>query len=337
MKIARSSVLAFAGVGAAASSLLLLLQLTDCGSGDDNTAPSEAGSTDTTSSDVSANDSTSSTDGPSANDGNRGGQDGGGDSAGQNDGSSESGSQQDAGGADGDASACPVAVPSLDSFVSTLVSAACQQFEQCCLLSPSEFNMALCTSFYSKGGAWLGLGFVEPYFDGGRIAYDPTAACNCLVGTSGFNCGSLTGQDFTNLQATCFAAVHGTATDGGACASSYECAPGLYCAQPAADAGDAGLGLCQPLVPDGGPCTTDFACSYLQNGQPELYCNSSTQTCAPRVDVDGGCTRNPMCTSNRCVYFSSGSLCQAGGITTDPGVPGGFCDALTIKDAGGGG
>ncbi|HEV3193501.1 MAG TPA: hypothetical protein VGY54_23495 [Polyangiaceae bacterium] len=239
-------------------------------------------------------------------------------------------------GGDGDAAGCAIAVPPMGSFSDTLASVACSHIRDCCGLTASNFDMTKCANTFSaQNGGWLGVGQVVPFFDGGNVAYDQTVACQCLVATSSYNCGTVSQTDFTTLQSTCFAAVGGTAPANGACKSSYECAPGLYCAP----VGDSGTGACMALVTDGGDCSSvfpsteakDFACSYRRNPTPPLECDTTSKTCAPRSPTGSPCNRSAVCTSNRCLFANGAVTCATGPISTSPQS----CTFFTLQDAGG--
>jgi hypothetical protein len=320
----RSGVSVFLSVGLTSGLLSAGAFLASCG-GDDvtATAPTEGGADGTTDSNLSEASGDSTTDtGPSPDGGPEGAVDG--------PGPSDSGPGTE-GGMD---SACPMAVPSQANFVPALAQVVCQRLQTCCLLTASQFDMATCLSTFSDPsfGGWLGTGYAEPYFEAGRIAYDMAEACQCLVANANLNCGALTAQETTAIQNTCFAAIPGTVTqDGGACSSSYECAPSTsYCRTT-----DAGSG-CLPLVADGGGCTTDDQCSYLTNGAPLLYCDTSRSVCAARLPDNSMCSRNAECASNTCTFIGGSTSCQSAGTFSDPGTPGGVCDAFTLRDAGGG-
>lgn len=252
--------------------------------------------------------------------------------------SSDSGNNGDAPGEAGDdgggeAAACPVSVPSsLPDFVNALANTVCQHLQTCCGLSSSQFNMASCVSIYSNPsfGGWMGVAGVSPYFDGGAITYDTTAACQCLQGTSAIACGNVPSAQWNSLQNSCLGAAQGTAAVGGACTSSYECAPSAeYCS-----AGDGGTGACANLVPSGGPCQTNSDCSYLGNGNPPLYCDSATHTCVPRLVNGTACSLNAMCQSNICFYTGNAQQCVDSVAFSDPMKANGKCEYFTIADAG---
>lgn len=236
---------------------------------------------------------------------------------------------------------CSVSVPEAGGFLSAYAAAVCQSLATCCNVG-SSFNTASCLSVYDVPGSGSYLGVMYPlrFLDGGRVAYDPASACNCLEAIATINCGTVTAEALDSLEQTCFGAVHGTvpaenltdagdAGDGGApgCASSYECVPGAYCSvELTSDPVDGGLGTCRQLVPDGGTCTDNFQCSYLANGNPSLYCSTDSGICAPRLEAGAPCAVNPTCSSNIC----DESICASGLVFASSEI----CAYLTVVDAG---
>lgn len=236
---------------------------------------------------------------------------------------------------------CSVPIPSEGSFISTLAATVCQSLKACCGTG-ARFDTPTCLSVYGNPsfGAWMGVGFVDPYLDGGRIAYDPAAACQCLEGNATISCGLVQQTTWNSIQQSCLNAVHGTVTVGsasdagdaavGKCASSYECASGGFCTIENPSDQDASLGTCHALIGDGGMCASDFQCSYLTNGNPALSCNGQTQLCTPRKGAGAACQNNVDCTLNNC----TGGTCQSGILFSDQVGSGGICDALTLPDGG---
>jgi hypothetical protein len=244
-------------------------------------------------------------------------------------------SDSPSGGGQGDGEAgCSIALPGQGDFVNAVATLACQRTQTCCLLSASQFNMAECVATNAKTstGGWGGAAFAEPYLDAGRIGYDPIAACQCLEITANVSCGLVMAQTLSALRGECTKALPGLSPIDSGCGSSFECATSsAYCT--GSDAG-----TCMPLVPEGGPCTTDDMCSYGALGSPSQYCDTTTShDCVPRVPDDGGCQRSAMCASDLCLFANGVVSCQSSGVFSDPGVSGGLCDFFTIKDAGGGG
>jgi hypothetical protein len=325
----------FVGICAIPITCLLTINLVSCGSGDDSNAsiPTDG------SPDQSTGDSTMATgDATNSDAGDASTADASND-AGD---AQESDGESDGGGPDADAAiGCPITVPTLDQFFPTLANTTCEHFRTCCQLTTAQFNLSACLGIYGDPsfGGWLGTGPIVPRFDAGTIVLDPSNACTCLAGTSALNCGSNTQQQYDSLQASCFAATRGSVDGGSACASSYDCAPGLYCAP-----GDAGGGVCTALAPDGGACAsvypsteaTDFACSYRTLPSPELYCDTTSNTCVPRLAnaAATSCAKDQACESNSCLRSGDAGVCQSDSLGATPA----FCTYLTIQpDAGDGG
>ena len=111
---------------------------------------------------------------------------------------------------------------------------------------------------------------------------------------------------------TCLAAIQGTSTSGEACASSWECAPGLYCSEDlSADPADAdALGTCLPIISIGGTCsaagrnadTANYQCSYVdETGSPTAYCNTGNSQCTATLGVGQSCPAGSLqCASSLC-------------------------------------
>jgi hypothetical protein len=337
-------------------------QLVGCG-GDDTSNP--ANESDASADGATSPDGTSGSNDGSASSGD-GSMQGDGGSSGADAGDAQmtnGGDASDGGVEAGDAAfVCPIAVPSEDQFFSAVAAAFCQSLSGCCNLG-AKFDTAGCHSAFGDPsfGGYLAIASPLPYVDGGRIAYDTEAACHCLEAAGSVNCGTVTQQTLASIQQTCIAALHGTVpntvvasgdagvTDAGAsgdaavlgCASSFECATG-YCSveYPSTPAADAGLGTCAALVGDGGACgnlpselerTKQDQCSYLGNGQPELYCASSN-TCAPRIATGSQCTSNSQCALNACQIGPDGGspLCISGQVFASAPT----CVHFTLPDGG---
>ena len=211
---------------------------------------------------------------------------------------------------------------------------------------------------------YLGVGLPTRYLDGGRMGYDPAAACQCLQDLATVNCGLLTSQTLDALRTS----SRGRRARDGAHPGSSErrWRPGQrrgrrgrrrpdrrrgrrqrsrmrvllrvrgrralhrrYSGTPAADAG---LGTCKPLVGDGGVCQTTDQCSYLGNGTPSLYCTANT--CVPRLAAGVACSATSECQSNLCVPGSGNALTCASGQNFSNAAT---CAFFAVQDAGDGG
>ena len=342
MKTSSFSASVPATIAASSAALLIIGQLVSCG-GDNASSQSNP-------SDASATDSTTTLDGsPPADGGGADGADASGstrdaDAGSQSD--ADAGSQPDgAGVVDGsDGASCAVAVPTASEFLSTIADKICQTLKGCCNTG-SSFDTSGCLAFYDNPtfGGFLGVGRPVAYLDGGRIAYDTSAACLCLGALDSLSCGLLSQQYLTAVQQTCLEALHGTvpiagtsdAGDAGrpGCASSYECVSGYCTANYPTDPIDASLGFCAPLVTDGGACSNQNQCSSLGNGIPALYCNGSI--CAPRLEAGAACGSTSQCSSNICQVGAGGGAptCVSGEIFSSAAT----CAFFSLPDAGDGG
>jgi hypothetical protein len=289
---------------------------TSCGSGDDSNAPipGDAAPDQTTllgDAGDAASDATTESVGDAASD------------ALGDVGSSDSATDADAGSSADGGPGCTANTPTSGSgLLSAAANVICQRWQSCCGLSDAGFNQSLCLLVYGSGGGWQSIGSVTQYLDGGRVAYDQAAACNCLQETEALNCGLIAQSTLGALQETCLSAVRGTGIVGAPCVSSYECKSGEYC--NAGDAGDAG-GTCAALVVDGGACTTSDMCSYIASGSNPEYCSGTN--CAPTLEAGANCSSNQQCASNSCIP----PTCQSGFNLGSASL----CGAFTNPDSGG--
>jgi hypothetical protein len=233
----------------------------------------------------------------------------------------------DAGSGDTGASTCAVSVPdSASGLLGAITTVVCNRWQVGCGLNGSQFNAALCQEVYGTSG-FQNVGAAAAFLDGGRIGYDPTAACQCLELNTGLAPGLIAQSYLIMLQTTCLSAYVGTSPIGdGGCVSSYECVPGGFCNDPA----DGGLGTCMALVPEGGQCANSDMCNYVATGVRELYCNSAL-ACGPTLEAGSECTGDLQCSSNSCI----GATCQGGYNFASPALCGDF--TVSPGDGGSGG
>jgi hypothetical protein len=249
-----------------------------------------------------------------------------------------------------DSGACPIAIPAAQDFVTTVGTLFCKSFASCCNIG-SNFNDPLCLSFYADpaGGGLLGIGNIQSYIDGGRITYDTGAACECLETIATLNCGLVTEDTESLLRTSCYEALHGTSptvtneddagdaaadtggqsgdAETGACAASYECSSGFCSVTLPSDMTDASLGTCRPLLPDGGPCTSQAQCGYLGGGS--LYC-AQNSACAPKTPTGQSCSASVQCVSGQCGSTQQGLSCTGGFVFSS----GPACALFSLPDAG---
>jgi hypothetical protein len=238
-----------------------------------------------------------------------------------------------------EAEAGPVAPDGAVAFLNQFAQEICGTVSQCCALG-AAFNMNACVQTYVLGPYSIyGVGASAQFLDGGRLGYNPQSATQCLQLASQVGCGVFTAADLNSLQQACTGALPGQvpADDGGggsACAASPECAAGGYCTVELTGDPDSGLGLCEPLVADGGACTKNNQCSYLALGAPSLYCSGGA--CVPRIATGDACNSSNSCALNLCACGSStctSPTCASGFVVASPAL----CTFLTLPDAGDGG
>jgi hypothetical protein len=232
--------------------------------------------------------------------------------------SGEEAGSAEAGEAGGGGTSCAVTLPTEANFYSALAAERCTSIGSCCTPTygtGTVYNDTACLGIYANPSGWLGVLTATNYIGGGRVAYNTSNACACLVENQSLACGTIQGTapdaGLIPLVYLCNEAIEGTSGIGGACASSYECAPGEYCSvELAADpASSSSLGTCATLIAQGGACTADTQCSYLALGQPSLYCDTvTTNECQPRVAAGQVCSDDNDCISGLC----SGNSCLIG-------------------------
>ena len=259
------------------------------------------------------------------------------------DGASETGND---GGAPGNGDAeggAVVASPSPVGFSALISTAWCRSLERCCgLADAGTFDMQKCIDTVGDYNLSNDLATVpNGATDSGTVRYDQPSGDKCLSDIQALACGLLPSAALLTIRADCFAAIQGTIPLGATgCVTSLECAPQGFCSVTT----DGGTRSCVPLAGPGGSCTGNEQCSYHASGQPALYCDvrfndAGTHVCLAQGGVDASCgvtypDYDQECTTDLCV---APGVCGTNNVFSDPGVAGGTCDRLTIKDAGGGG
>jgi len=228
---------------------------------------------------------------------------------------------------DADATTPP---PTADTFVGLVAQALCERVRECCLIDAGGFDLQTCLNDYGTNP--LGLGIVLPYIDGGTVTFDPAQATNCLNQIGAFPCGIVNPMNSIGLQQGCIGAFHGSIATGSNCQGNVQCVSGNYCTTPT----DGGSGSCAALQPEGGTCSRfdSTECSYLGLGDTKRYCDLPSHSCLPQEPIDAGCTNYQQCVSQLCKPSGGGRVCSGQYVFTDPGVTGGTCDSVTLKDAG---
>jgi hypothetical protein len=254
--------------------------------------------------------------------------------------------------------------PQLLAFANAEVDAICQWLVGCCNTSfplaadGGSYKMASCVSHYTEYG-WEGnLPSNYALFNDGQMVLDTSKVSvdadggvsgSCIAAIHGLNghC-SQTALEWTNVTNACQLAIYGANPIGTACNSSFECAPGAYCAPPTPDGGVEGL--CTALASQGQPCqptieptntvlgpVPDFSCNYLGQGGTGLYCdlidpssNSNYGKCEPVIATNmGNCTSaSGYYDDNACSNASGGKLCGDNNCGTSASYPySGQCNA----------
>jgi len=201
----------------------------------------------------------------------------------------------------------------LVAYPNQVNTAYCQQWANCCG-NPSNFNVATCVKDVGIGG---GIGNVSlAVIDSGNIAFDPSAASNCLATINALPCPQTTAAENLALINACAAAMQGTLNVGETgCRSSWDCKQPGYCDR----VGDAGTGTCTAILGLLQPCKdSEFSqdCTSLGNA-PGAFCGphgATSPTCLVAEKEGGVCDENAQCNS---------TLCYNNCVPAEPfGVPG---------------
>jgi hypothetical protein len=230
-----------------------------------------------------------------------------------------------------------------------VATAYCSVVNSCCAYGTGQFNETSSSSpygclyeyEYQPYGGFMYVAQAEPFFSGGRMAYNEGAACNCLAGIASFftnnECGSVDSATWNSIQGQCLAAEQGTAQVGEPCASSFECATGSFCtvelaAEPSSSSS---LGTCGPILALGDPCTADWQCSPIQGEAPTAYCGS-TNVCAAALGNGAVCANydQTSCSSYLC-STSTLNPSTPECLTTQTVVGAAICSYFMNPDAGG--
>lgn len=245
-------------------------------------------------------------------------------------------------------------VPALQDFPRAVTTAACEHIRNCCLVPVAGWDQKGCIDIFAASRGWQEVERFSAYLkagdagDGGTpstLTYDKAKADECLRLTRTFSCGIVKATDEKAMREACGKAISGTIAVGAAgCRASVDCVDG-YCG-----GFDGGVGTCLRFADAGQPCGPadptdpkgDLMCSRYGLGiTPAVYCQSGDggAKCAANLPIDAGCKGFQQCASGQCdpePPYGKG-VCVTEAVVTDPGITDGFCDLLTIKDAGGGG
>lgn len=251
-------------------------------------------------------------------------------------------------GSDGAVDAGPP--PTAQEFLDQVASQMCARMEACCLQGDAgTMDDTKCHGYMVPTGfqnSNAGLAALVAAADGGaeggaatNVTIDAVGAKGCLNAIKALPCSVPSAAYETALQACYIDALHGKLTTGQTCTRSVECQQPAYCRFTAADAG---TGTCQPLVAQGGDCTSvdgtgyaqaataQEACSRRATGQPALFCDNiggdllvkdGGWTCQSEKSSASSCLFNTTCTSQICdstsnlcadsLALAPASLCQA--------------------------
>jgi hypothetical protein len=188
-----------------------------------------------------------------------------------------------------------------------------------------HFDRKACTDIYSRLGFELSNFGIKVTRD--KIVVNQEKGALCIDKIRTLAC-QLDGDSLRTIRGACFDALEGQANENEGCATTLQCARGLWCkSNPDAGASDAGvIGTCVPLRKQGEPCgdvvaTTDnasasidseIACSWRGGGDTGLACasydlvtgnykpNRADWTCQPSVANGAICNNSVSCTNGLC-------------------------------------
>jgi hypothetical protein len=256
----------------------------------------------------------------------------------------------------------PDVSPALLAFPGQVAQALCGKYQACCAGSDAgSFDMAGCVASQTQQGYSSTLLGVSSFVSTGVFVFDSTKAQACLNDIASIDCSAnlLTTAAQTALLNDCTEAVVGTIAAGASCQLSVQCSQNQFCNVPS----DGGLlGVCAPLVGDGGTCSigpvsgtpaipnyglSQEPCSFRRSGNTNLRCqnaglvsgnpNPLPWTCGPTVSPtatppNNDCNFNQDCTTQLC-NADNNFVCATSELFADPKT----CQSFAIKDAGGGG
>jgi hypothetical protein len=228
-----------------------------------------------------------------------------------------------------DADAAPPFDGGVTNFVEELAQSLCRTTARCCFgdtdppdgsVDGGSFDKEHCLEIYRNLG-WENSNKYMGQTDPKSLVLDNQKAGDCLSGIDNLTC-TVPGATVATLRTACYGAFHGAKAAGDACATSLDCAQGLFC-NPNADGGapsDGGTsGKCEAIRPVGGSCgdvtadltKVDEACSWRGQGGDEhcqIYSDFATATQAPQDQwkceaanaVGGDCDNDAWCAAAIC-------------------------------------
>jgi hypothetical protein len=236
-------------------------------------------------------------------------------------------------------------VLNLDTFLSDLVSAACDSFVRCGLYSDEAICAATLTET-DGAKTFNSFGTDIALAKAGVLQFSAGVATECFATVKALSCADVLTASAAGPLASCGGAFSGgTVEGGGVCLSDAQCVPGFDCLQqsPAVCSG-----ICTELSPSNcnpdtlAPCTTSQAClaSTSSTGQPVYSCFDFSPPGGVNEDCGGpfgsecqaGLTCAGTAGGNTCVVplaagssCTSSAACEAGlGCTGTPAT----CQAL---------
>lgn len=235
--------------------------------------------------------------------------------------------------------------PSINTFLPIVQAAICDRYDECCTVigldaGPATFfDKGLCKGRFTQGwnGSATGLQAAIAA-DAGNIAFNATAALNCVRLVRTFQCPEVNGIEMKQIEDSCFGALSGTVAANGACNVSIECSTGLYC-----DTGDSGAttGTCKPVLPFDAGCAIEYnqvttgtlytseQCSDKGKGAACEVIDPDTSLDAkcglPQLPNGTTCYSNSSCASNLCeIDFVTLPTC----VNTSNILPSGTCEGF---------
>lgn len=145
----------------------------------------------------------------------------------------------------------------------------------------------------------------------GRLSYDANQMGKCITAIKALTCDQWkAGLTMTSQPADCRTAVTAKVTSTGACLDDIECTTG-HCEGDDNNASPPVMGTCTMLTAAGGACTANDECAS------DLYCDSTSHTCAAQRAGGQPCTDGPQCVNLSCTsstgQCSSYAGCAVGG------------------------
>lgn len=206
-----------------------------------------------------------------------------------------------------------VEASTLADFLTQNAAATCIRYKECCAgVTDAGFDLARCNTDFSGTGWDQSITAVNAtgVTDGGRIAFDPAAATDCLTGVRNMTCKNTTAAEFRGVWEKCFAAVNGTSPVNGPCRNDVECVKTAYC-DTSVDGG-----ACRALLGSGAACKPGdppflgSQCSYRGTGTVGCEPQGDASACGPALANGSTCNYDFDCVSGACspVFDDAGNV-----------------------------